>query len=219
VQTITSTIFVAATAGISEGIQQLLREVSRCTIVGQGRDSADISGQIKSIRPEVVLVHHTPPTVDAVQIIATARKNAAPPRFLVLLSDESHFWSVLQARADGYVVWPTTWLPTAIDTVIHGGVWLGPVISEYLLRGEGSSILLAAGATMTELPPLLESLSVREKQVLKLLLEGLTNRQIAEALGLSAGTIKVHVKHIFEKLKVEHRGQAIVKLAKMRAVT
>ena len=134
----------------------------------------------------------------------------------MLLSDEVDFWSALESNADGYVLWPTTLLPTAIEVVTHGGVWLGPLITEYLLRGPGFSTLQSFGPyTLTSMPPLFQLLSGREREVLNLLLDGLTNQQIANSLDLRVGTVKVHVGHILGKLKLEHRSEAIVKLTKL----
>ncbi len=212
-----SSIFAIAKAEISKTIQQLLKEVGPVKFVGSAQAANDLA-RINKLNPDLILIHHNPPNFDAVKIIEEIRIARANARFLVLLSEEKQFWSVIQSKADGYVVFPTTWLPSAINTIVQGGVWLGPVITDFLLRGRGMNVLENAAASIASPPTALDTLSNREREVLRLLLDGLKNHQIADALGLSVGTVKVHVKHLLEKLQLSGRGQAIVKLASLKAV-
>jgi two-component system nitrate/nitrite response regulator NarL len=208
---------VAAERKIAENAQRLLGEVFGCHLVGQIESNDGLVAAVATLQPNVILVQHNAPNLNAVQAISEIRKTGDQVKFLMLLSNEVDFWSALESNADGYVLWPTTLLPKAIEVVTHGGVWLGPLITEYLLRGPGFSTLQSFAHTLTSMPPLFQLLSGREREVLNLLLDGLTNQQIANSLDLSVGTVKVHVGHILGKLKLEHRGEAIVKLTKLRA--
>lgn len=212
-------VFVAAERKIAEDAKRLLGEVPGCHLVGQTETNDNLVTMVSALQPNVILIQHNMPDLNAVQTISEIRKTANQVKILMLLSDEVDIWSALESNADGYALWPTTLLPTAIDVVAHGGVWLGPLITEYLLRGPGFSTLRSCAHTLTSIPPLFQLLSDREREVLNLLLEGLTNQQIATSLNLSVGTVKVHVRHILGKLKLEHRGEAIVKLTRLRADT
>ena len=215
--TVRAKVFVAAESRIAQNAQRLLGEVSGCHLIGQTESNDDLVAMVAAAQPNVILLQHNGPDLNAMQAISEIRKTADYVKILMLLADEVDFWSALESQADGYVLWPTTLLATAIDVVTHGGVWLGPLITEYLLRGPGFSTLKSVAHTLTTMPPLFKSLSPREREVLSLLLDGLTNQQIATSLHLSVGTVKVHVRHILGKLKLEHRGEAIVKLTRLRA--
>jgi len=217
--TIKAKVFVIAEARIAQSTRRLLGEGSGYQLVGHTDTINNLAATISELQPNVILMQHNQQNLDAVEAIRDIKDVASQVRLLMLLLDEGDFWSALASNAEGYVLWPTTWLPTALDVVIHGGVWLGPLIAEYLLRGPGFSIMSSVGRRLTSMPPSFQLLSAREREVLKLLLDGLTNQQIANSLELSVGTVKVHVRHILKKLDFDHRGEAIVKLTKLSAGT
>ncbi|MBS1996904.1 MAG: response regulator transcription factor [Cyanobacteria bacterium SZAS LIN-2] len=211
------TVFVVAERSVAESARRLLGEGSDCQLIGHAETNNNLVAKIAELQPSVVLIEHNALSLDAMQAISEIRKTSGQVKILMLLYAEADIWSALESNADGYVLWPTTWLPTAIDVVTRGGVWLGPLIAEYLLRGPGFSILQSVAQTLTSVQPLFQLLSAREREVLNLLMDGLTNQQIANSLELSVGTVKVHVRHILSKLKLEHRGEVIVKMTKLRA--
>ncbi|MBS2010320.1 MAG: response regulator transcription factor [Cyanobacteria bacterium SZAS TMP-1] len=171
---------------------------------------------MRSHLPLLVIFEHGSPNLDTVETIKELRNEAPGLKFLVLLNNETQFWTVLASRAEGYVVWPTTYLPAAVSTIANGGAWLGPLLTEYLLNGDGWNVLRSASASLSALPAILNVLSPREKEVLNLLVNGLTNQEIADSIQLSNGTIKVHVKNILNKLNVNSRAQAVALLTKIR---
>lgn len=212
----TTNVFMAGSRDSTSIVKRLLKEVSGCEVIGQSDEHLETVHQVLATRPGLVILEHGHGNLDAVEIIKVLRAEAPDLCFLVLLADESQFWEVLPAKANGYQIWPTTWLPKAIGTIVNGGVWLGPLLTEYLLQGDGWSVLNSASTSITALPPIFMTLSKRERDVLNLMVEGQTNKQIADSLSLSDGTIKVHVKHILNKLNVNKRGQATAMFAKMQ---
>lgn len=216
--TATSTnVYCIANSHTSQEIDRLLKELSGCVLVGASTDVHTAANELASVNQPIILLQFDPTRRDANAIVKELREKLPEARFIILLGEETHFWSSLTVKAEAYLIWPTSWLPNAIDVVSKGGVWLGPYITQYLLQGDGHKLLHAVSSTL-ELPKSLEILSNREREVLKLLVDGMTNKEIAEALNLRLGTVKVHVNHILSKLQVEHRSQAIAKLTKLRLV-
>lgn len=211
-------VYCIASGHTSSEIERLLKESSESKLVGYSVDPLTALSELATINNPIVLIQFDQTKRDTVQIVNDLREKLTGARFAVLLNEENHFWQALASKADAYLIWPTSFLPNAIDVVSKGGVWLGPYITQYLLQGDGHRFLQSVSSTL-ELPKSLEILSNREREVLKLLVDGMTNKQIAEALTLRLGTVKVHVNHILSKLQVEHRSQAIAKLTKLRLVT
>lgn len=210
-------VYCIANSHTSQEIDRLLKELSGCKMVGASSDVHIAAKALADIDQPIVLLQFEPARRDAVSIVSELRSKIPSAKFIILLGEETHFWSALAAKADAYLIWPTSWLANAIGVVSQGGVWMGPYITQYLLQGDGFRLLQAVSSTL-ELPKSLEILSNREREVLKLLVDGMTNKEIADALNLRLGTVKVHVNHILSKLQVEHRSQAIAKLTKLRLV-
>jgi DNA-binding NarL/FixJ family response regulator len=95
-----------------------------------------------------------------------------------------------------------------VKTVNSGLGWIGPNISQYLVKGKGLPILKSAANRFAQ-SPALATLSDREQEVLHFLVDGATNQQIAEVLGLKVETVKVHVKAILRKLNAHNRAEVI----------
>lgn len=213
----TANVYCIASSHTCSEIDRLMKELSGVSLIGFANDAQGAIPDLINTDTPVILIQHDPPKRDANSVIAQIRAKLPGAKFIILLAEENQFWTALQSKADSYLIWPTTWLAGAIETVSRGGVWLGPYITQYLLQGEGHRLLQSVSSTL-ELPKSLDLLSNREREVLKLLLDGMTNKEIADALTLRLGTVKVHVNHILSKLQVEHRSQAIAKLTKLRLV-
>lgn len=213
---IASVYCIASSVTCSE-IDRLMKELSGCSLIGFANDAQGAIPDLINVDAPVILIQHDPPKRDANTVISQLRSSHPRAKFIVLLSEENQFWTALTSKADSYLIWPTSWLAGAIDIVSRGGVWLGPYITQYLLQGDGYRLMQSISSSL-ELPKSLELLSNREREVLKLLLDGMTNKEIADELNLRLGTVKVHVNHILSKLQVEHRSQAIAKLTRLRLV-
>ncbi len=204
---------IAGTKTCSE-IHRIVNLLHGYSLIGS---ASDVSGTILEpsvIEAQVILIHNDNQKRDVTKIVNILRQRNPDAKLIILLSEENQFWSVLNTRSDAYLIWPSTFLINAIENVTSG-VWLGPCIGEYLVKGDGFKLLQSVSSVI-EMPKSIELLSNREKEVVKLLLEGMTNKQIAEALNLRLGTVKVHINHILGKLQLEHRGQAIARLSKLQ---
>jgi DNA-binding NarL/FixJ family response regulator len=201
---------------VRAGLHQLINEMPGCQVVGYASDGPTALDRIAQLKPKVVLLKdQLPGPLDGIQIAQKLQQLQPKLGIIMMLSQAGDFWQALSARADAYFFRevPASILEPAIQTVAQGGCYLGAYVAEYLLRGEGYNLLKNAGARRTDRSEL-NLLSKREHEVLDLLSEGKSNEQIAQVLGLSIQTVKVHVKHILKKLKVTDRTQAVIKALK-----
>lgn len=190
------------------GLRLTIEQDSQFEVVGEAASGKSAVAQAKELKPELVLMDIGLPEMNGIEA-AKLIKSALPATRLVMLtshdSDEDIF-SALAAGADAYCLKDiaSEQLMIALKTVADGGGWLDPAIAGRVLRSSASRVL----------PPANESkfmLSDREFEVLRLLVEGLSNLQMAERLKVSPETIKTHMRHIMEKLAVSDRTQAAVK--------
>lgn len=206
-------IYCIAGMNTCSEIHQLFKDESRVDFVGFSDDVFGAIFDSPKLNANIILIHNEPPKREATRILEELREKIPDGKFIILLSEGQDFWKTLESRADAFLMWPTQWLNTAIEIVMNNGIWLGPRLSQYLLREQGFDLLTAKSSAVA-LPKSVEQLSNREKEVLHFLLRGSTNKEIAEALGLRIGTVKVHVNHILSKLHFEHRGQVIARLTR-----
>lgn len=200
---------------IRAGLRQLVSTIEGCTVVGDAVDGDSAWTRIVNLRPAVVLMKDALPGMDGITLCQRIKRELPNVGVVMMLGSPNDFWPALNARADAYFFRevPISILEPAIRTVAEGGAYLGSFVADYLLRGDGYNTLKLVAGRRTEGSDL-GSLSKREHEVLGLLAEGNSNEQIANVLGLSIQTVKVHVKHILKKLKVSDRTQAVIKALK-----
>lgn len=184
-------------AVLREGIRALLAKQPDITVVGQASNGAEAVEQAQALKPHVILMDISMPGIDGLE--ATRRIKARDPdvRILVLTQheDEELIVPLLQAGAAGYIFKRAggAELIGAIRTVYSEGAFLHPHVARLLMhqvrRGEDSP-----GPQLTE----------REREVLTLIAEGLTGREIAEKLCLSEKTVMAHRTSLMEKLNLHH---------------
>jgi DNA-binding NarL/FixJ family response regulator len=191
---------------VREGIRSLLRLSDEIVVVGEAADGDDGLRVIAATSPDVVLLDLRMPRRDG---LATLRAMAAPrPAVLVLTTfDDDAVLLALQAGAEGYLLKDVTLehLVASIRTVAAGGTVVQPGITEGLLQRVGG-----VAAEEPRLDPV-DPLTPREVEILRLVVGGYANREIAAALYLSEGTVKNYVSRILEKLGVRDRTRAALR--------
>lgn len=210
------TVFIAEDKDVVRaGLKQLVNSMEGCQVCGDAIDGASIWQTISEARPSVLLLKDTLPGIDAVGLTQRIKRDLAGTGVIMMLTSPADFWAAIASRADAYFFRevPAAILEPAIRTVAAGGAFLGAYVADYLLRGEGYDTMRMASVRRNGSNEL-AALSKREHEVIGLLAEGMSNEQIAQALGLSIQTVKVHVKHILKKLKVTDRTQAVIKALK-----
>lgn len=158
---------------------------------GRGRDAVL---EAKRLKPDLVLMDITLPDISGLEAMAQIKAEVPEAKVVILTmhEDEEYFFRAIQAGAAGYVVKGAgaDQVLAALRAVQSGGVYLYPVLAKNLV----------ADYLGEQEHPLVKSLSPRELEVLRLIGEGLVNKEIARRLGISVTTAQTHRTRIMEKL-------------------
>ena len=197
------------------GFRMVLQSQPDIEIVAEAGDGAQALEVLSAIEVDVVLMDVRMPRLDGVEatrrICDPATELASRPKVLILTTfdlDEYAF-SALKAGASGFLLKdvPPVELVAAIRAVDSGEAVVAPTTTRRMID-RFSTVLPAA--MEPKLTPELERLTEREREVLLLVAQGLSNGEIAERLGLSEATVKTHVGRILTKLELRDRVQAVV---------
>jgi DNA-binding NarL/FixJ family response regulator len=189
-----------------EGTAALLGADERIEVVGLASDGREALALAERRKPDVVLLDLNMPVVDGLEACARLRKPSHPPGPEVLMltvsEEEPDLYAALRVGAAGYLTKdvPPAELIEAVLAVARGEPRIAPAMASRMLAD------LGRGEAPPEDP--LARLSDREREVLALLAEGLRNREIAERLVISEPTVKTHVRHVLEKLRIRNRAEA-----------
>ncbi len=193
------------------GLRFSLAEVENFEIVGEARDGAAAIQQAEELRPAIVLMDIGLPNISGIDAAREIKKKLPQTRVIMFTSHErdEDVLAALAAGADGYCLKTIEMeqLAVAITSVHAGAVWLDPAVARFVIQNCLNSPAVNKNANQTTTFPL----SDRELEVLTLLVEGLSNHEIAKRLSVSETTVKTHMRHIMEKLAVTDRTQAAVK--------
>ncbi|MEU2226550.1 response regulator transcription factor [Streptomyces sp. NPDC018347] len=187
---------------VRRGLRTFLEVQDDIEVVGEAADGAEGVARAEELRPDVVLMDIKMPGTDGIDALRGLRELGNRARVLIVTSftEQRTVVPALRAGAAGYVykdVDPDA-LAGAIRSVHAGHILLQPEVADALLSQEESSGGHGRGSALTE----------REREVLGLIADGRSNREIARALVLSEKTVKTHVSNILMKLDLSDRTQA-----------
>lgn len=188
------------------GLEQSLSNAPDITVVGQVEDGYTAVEAAQKLKPDVIVMDIGLPRLDGIS--ATQQIKSAQPevRVVVLTSHttENEVIGALSSGADAYCVKGTSVdrLLTAIHAAYEGASYLDPLVARLVMDHLKPAVSMEANVV--------GQLSQRELEVLKLMVEGLSNPEIAAQLYLSPNTVKTHVRGIMNKLAVDDRVQAAV---------
>ena len=198
---------------VREGIRALLALVPDMSLVGEAKDGTEAVRVVVDARPDVLLLDMRMPGGDGLWVVRELRRRELLPSTLILstFDDDAAALDVVRAGARGFLLKDVTLdqLVAAVRTLAAGGTMIRPLMTA---RAEGE--LATRGVQIPAAPDgELADLTEREREVLRLLASGFSNREIAGALFVAEGTVKNHVSNILTKMGVRDRTRAGLKAA------
>jgi len=199
---------------LREGVKALLALCDDLEVVGEAVDGQGAIEATRSLDPDVVIMDIAMPGLGGLEATLEIKKQGLRAKILVLsqYDDREYVRRLLKAGVSGYLLKKSAGaeLPNAIRAVHRGGLVLDPEVARTAMEDTGPA---APGGGEDPY----ESLTDREKQVLKLVAEGLANKEVADVLGISVKTAMSHREKVMEKLGLHNRTE-LVRFALRRGV-
>jgi len=189
-----------------EGLRKILELEEDIKILGEANDGAETLQLTNKLRPDVILMDISLPGPNGIRITRQIKRRFRKVHVIMLsmYEDTAHIMESFQAGASGYVIKtrPSGELIETIHSVVREGVSIPPLIEHKLLKGirKPDFLIGTRRAILTK----------REVRVLKLVASGKTNKEIAKRLFVSEKTVKNHLNHIYRKMGVKNRAQAVL---------
>lgn len=203
-----------------EGLRRILEAESDIQIVGEASNASEAVARVRELHPDVVLIDIGMPGMSSFEAARVINRESNGTRliFLTMYEDEEYLLQCLDAGASGYILKdaPGPKLVTAVREVAQGRKYLSPqvlgkLVDDLRARSQGPQIV-ARSSTLTP----------REREVVKLIAEGNSVKEIAALLGLSVKTIEAHKFNLMRKLNIHNKAQLVTyaiqkKIVKMPA--
>jgi DNA-binding NarL/FixJ family response regulator len=195
---------------LREGLRSLLSSSPEFEIVGEAKDGREAIGCVEKFKPDLILTDLSMPRMNGMEAIKEIKRQSPETKVLVLTvhKAEEYILATFRAGANGYLLKDSTHaeLVMAVKKVLSGKQYISPEISEKVIEGylEGKKILKSRTSW--------ETLTQREREILKLIAEGYKNKEIAEDLCISPKTVEKHRANLMEKLDL-HSIQALTAFA------
>lgn len=194
-------------AVVREGIVMLLGLLPAIDVVGAARDGEEALALVAELAPDAVLMDLRMPRCDGVEATRRIRAEYPDTQVVVLTTyaDDESLFAALEAGARGYLTKDAAGdeIVRAVEDVLAGQAGLAPAVQRRLLERVTRP---PAAAVPVQLP---DGLTAREAEVLGLVAEGLSNKEIAGRLHIGAATVKTHINNLFAKTGVRDRAQAV----------
>jgi DNA-binding NarL/FixJ family response regulator len=196
-------------AMVRAGFRSLLNEEPDLEVVGEAADGEQAVAAVRRFRPDVALMDIRMPTVDGLEATRRIVAGGLATRILILTTFDldEYVYEGLRAGASGFLLKDASpeQLIAAIHLVAEGEAVLAPTVTRRVVEA-----FARIPAADDALRGALESLTAREREVLRLLARGRSNAEIARELFVSEATAKTHVRHVLSKLDLRDRVQAVV---------
>ena len=193
---------------VRQGLRRILEENSRMEVVGEANDGREAVQMALDKEPDVIIMDVAMPHLGGMEAIRQISRRLPAAKVLVLsmYSDESYVVQMLEAGAKGYLLKDSadTDLVEAVLAVSNGKSFFSPLISKILLDEYVRQLQEKGISDRYEL------LTEREREILQLIAEGKTSREIAELLNLSTSTVDTHRGHIMEKLDLHNPYEVVL---------
>ena len=196
---------------VRSGLRLILEAEDDIEVVGEAANGVEAMEATTGLDPDVVLMDVQMPVKNGLaatrEIAALGRTDTSRVIILTTFELDEYVYEALRAGASGFLLKraPAADLVAGIKVVAAGEALLAPSVTRRLLDRFASQ-----QSPRSQDLSLLKTLTEREREVFQLIAQGLSNSEIADRLVLTEGTVKTHVKHVFEKLEVRDRTQAVI---------
>lgn len=195
---------------VRRGTREILESSESIAVIAEAADGQEAVDAVTRLRPDVALLDVGMPVLNGVEAAAVIHQRLPEVGILMLTvhGDAEYLWQAIKAGASGYLLKDTTdaALLEAVLTVADGRSVLDPNLTRLVL----DRIRLEAPDAAASRRPSVVELTERETETLILVAQGMSNREIGEALGRSPRTIEVHLHNAFKKLGVSSRTEGVV---------
>jgi len=193
---------------VRKGLRAILERQPGIEVVGEAADGREAIAQAEVLAPDVVIIDITMPHLNGIDATAQIVKRTPTVGAIILSvhSDETYILRALNAGAKGYLLKDSaeTDLVKAVDTVARGKPFFSPAISEALLEDYMRFL------QQRNLQDSYDLLTDREKEILQLLAEGLSNKELASILNLSVYTVETHRANLMQKLGLHNTAEIVL---------
>ncbi len=190
---------------VRKGLRALLKVKPGLKVVGEAQDGNEAVCKAQELQPDVIIIDLVMPNKDGITAIREIKQNIPNARILVFtsFSNDERVFASIKAGALGYLLKDSSHqeLLQAIETVYKGKPYISPVVTLKIMNNFSNS---------SELRPPKNPLTTREIEVLKLVAEGLSNKEISMKLSISQRTVGHHVSNILAKLNLANRTQMVL---------
>lgn len=198
---------------VRKGIREFLEEDASVEVVAEATDGQQALAFAHQLSPDVAILDIQMPHLTGIEVTERLKKDQPKVKVLILTAYdyEPYILAALQAGADGYVLKTarSSELVRALHTVYGGGSAMDPQVTRTVVEHMSGMSQRAHGQAIIERP------SDREMHALRLLIRGLSNREIAQEMSISPRTVQGHLANLFSKLGVTNRTEAALLAVKM----
>ncbi|HZP03228.1 MAG TPA: response regulator transcription factor [Terriglobia bacterium] len=193
---------------VRQGFRRMLEDEPRIAVVGEASTGLSAIEQCRQLKPDIVVMDLSMPELGGLEATAEILKELPDTKVLILsmYSNEAYVRKAFEVGAKGYILKNAIEvdLTRAIIAIAEGGAYMSPGISNLLIES------LKAGTFHDQSQEPYERLTLREKEVLQLIAQGKSNKEIAALLNISVNTVAVHRAHVMETLGMHKTAELVL---------
>jgi DNA-binding NarL/FixJ family response regulator len=191
-----------------QGLRRILEEIPEAEVIGEAKDGLELLNLLRELTPQVIILDISMPHLRGLEAIHDIKTNHPKAKVLILTmhKDKDYLYQALSGGADGYLLKEDAddELFLAIEKIREGKIYISPHLSDSMAED-----LAHRGRTTREATFGAERLTIREREILKLIAEGKSSKEIADILCISVRTVERHRANIMDKLKLRRSAELI----------